>query len=452
MTDASAEASRKPRAFLVRGFGALLALVFLVLSALMAAPAVASPAVPPPSTDAKQCKTDGSGAVGESATNKTPYDAKTLKVEIDEAKLDHKSSENHITMEIRIKNRNGTATCAAYPVFLQFNQPPDERLQDAPGCADVSFNDPAIARGTYHCTAIIEGPGKWTFTATINKPAEPGSIQTVIMTKATTLDFPDVPKLEGGSRGLKYVVEGSTFEVFLLQFHVAMAGLWMLLSAAMAFMAIPRLRRALSVLALHTLEVRRGFLTSSLWATFGGTLITGLYLLGTQTAYDAPFSAKKFSFDSWDKVTNLPYAQSYFLLLYGKIIAFGLMGAASVILMLEAGRQAQMAQDADPMDRDDDDDMWSKPVHFDEEGHVLHDDDVAVAGGATASVTRTAVKAQRRSSTSAAGVSQQTLWICVLILVGGAMAIGGAVTGLKYLHELIESANAVGIIRSELGG
>ena len=197
---------------------------------------------------------------------------------------------------------------------------------------------------------------------------------------------------------------------------------------------------------VHTLEVRRGFLTSSLWASFAGTLGTGLYLLATQTAYKAPFSTERFSFSAWDKITGLPYAQTYFLLLYGKILMFGVMAVASVILMLEANRQAQLAQDADPFARDDDDDMWSKNVHFDEEGHILHDDDVVVAGGATATVSRTAVRARPRGG--AAGVSQQTLTACVLVLVGGAMAIGVAVTGLKYLHELIEMASAHATLES----
>lgn len=452
MTRASAEAARKPRTSIVRGFGALMALFLMLLTLGAAAPAMAATTSAPAVATAnnnKDCDTDGTGRAGESKTNPRPYDPETIDVEISQAKLSHQSSPNHITMEIRVLNKNKAATCAAYPVYLQYHQPPAE-LEDAPGCSDVSFNDPEVARGTYHCTAIIDGPGKWTFVGTVNKPADVlGGVQTPIKTAEVTIDFDPavVPKLAGGSRGLQYVVEGSTFEVFLLQLHVASAGIWTLLALMMAFLAVPRLRQTLSVLAVHTLEVRRGFLVSLLWATFGGTLGTGLYLLGTQTAYEAPFSVKNFSFSDWDKITVLPYAQSYFLVLYGKILIFGLMAAASVLLMLEAGRKAQLAQDAESLDRDDDDDMWSKGVHFDEEGHVLHDEDLAVAGGATASVTRTAVKAQHRSS-EPLGLSQRTMMICVAILVGGTLAIGGAVTGLKYLHELIETASAAAIIKT----
>lgn len=441
MNHASAGASHKPRAISVRGFGALLGCLAMLLSVYAAAPSAAAPAVP----TSKACE-GGPAKAGESATNPRPYDAATTYVTIGEANLDHKNSENHITMEIKVLNKNKQPTCAAYPVFLSFNQKGQEP-QQAPVCQDENYNDPAVPRGTYHCTAYIDGPGEWIFTGTVNKPAEIGQIQTQLHVESVTLDFPNAPKLKGLSKGIKYIVEGNTFEVFLLQLHVALAGLWMLIAAMLAFLALPRLRRTLSVLALHTLEVRRSFLNSLLWGTFGGTLGTGMYLLATQTAYEAPFSTKRFSFSAFDKITNLPYAQSYFLVLYGKILVFGLMAVASVVLMLEAGRMAQLAQDADPLEREDEDDLWGKNVHFDEEGHVLHDDDVAVAGGAAGSVATTAVRAQRRA-TGTAGTSQRTLNTCVLVLLVGALAIGGAVTGLKYLHELIEMARAASTIRS----
>jgi hypothetical protein len=254
-----------------------------------------------------------------------------------------------------------------------------------------------------------------------------------------------VVKLRYNTKALQYVVNGKTFEVFLLQAHVILAGLWLLLAAAMGFLAIARLRRTLSVLALHTLEVRRGFLVSLLWATFAGTLGTGLYLLSTQTAYPAPFSTDKFSKTAWDRITNLPYAQSYFLLLYAKILIFFVMAAASVFLMKEASRQAQLAQDSDSLERDADDDMWAHGVHFTEDGHIIHED-VVVAAGATEGVAgTTAVRAQRRT-TGSVGVSLRTLWICAGIMLGGAASIGVCVTGLKYLHELIESTIASTIL------
>jgi hypothetical protein len=249
------------------------------------------------------------------------------------------------------------------------------------------------------------------------------------------------------TQALQDIVEGKTFEVFLLQSHMMLSGAWLLLAATMAFLSLPRLRRTLSVLALHTLEVRRGFLVSLLWAAFGGTVGTGLYLLGTQTAYKAPYSTNQFSKSAWDKITQLPYAQDYFLLLYGKILIFGVMAAASVVLVMESGRQAQLAQDADSPDRNDDLDLWGTGVRFDDDGQVLHDERIGASGAAGAAGLATAVNAKRRTSASV-GFAPQTLWICVWVLIVGAASIGISVTGLKYLHELIESTIAATVLGS----
>jgi hypothetical protein len=105
--------------------------------------------------------------------------------------------------------------------------------------------------------------------------------------------------------------------------------------------------------------------------------------------------------------------------------------------MREASRQAQLAQDADDLG-DDDFDMWSRGVHFDEQGHVLHDDE----GGAVA----TAPVQTRRRSTAAAGISPRTLWVAAGVLLAGTASIGVCVTLLKYLHELIESTVAATVL------
>lgn len=420
-------------------------LLALAIPALACATLLAGPAQAVPVPAKELCVSEVALAPGESLTNPTPYDLETIEVDIREAKLAHRNNENAITMEIAISNRNGKPTCANYAVFLTFNRPGGEPEGLPNGCQDQHFNDPDTPRGRYHCTALIEGPGDWQFTATVNRPALIN--QQNLTTVSTTLNFPNAVQTNNEDDLVPYIVEGSAFEVFLLQFHVAMSGLWMLLAATMGFLAVPRLRRTLSVLAVHTLEVRRGFLVSSMWGTFGGTLGTGLYLLAAQTAYDAPFSTNGFSLSAWENLGNLPYAQNYFLVLYGKILLFGLMAAASTILMLEASRVARIAVGAEGLEADEDDDMWSRGVHFDEEGHVRRDEDVAVAGGAVGSVNRTAVEAQRRTA-AALGVDQRTLSVCVAVLVVGALAVGAAVTGLKYMHELIETAAAAAILRS----
>ncbi|HEY2833102.1 MAG TPA: hypothetical protein VGJ14_11810 [Sporichthyaceae bacterium] len=411
--------SAQPRTGSVRGWSLVAAVFALLLTgSLLAAPSASA------------------------ATGPDPYDPKNIKVSIKRANLDHAVSPNYITMDIIVVNADGTPPTANYGVFLTFNQPGKDPTDNPANCQQEHYNSPDIPLGVYRCTGIISAPGKWEFHGTVNKPAV--QLQTVLKEVAVTLNITDAVKLRCESCGLQYIVKGKTFEVFLLQFHVVMAGLWLLLAGAMAFLAIPRLRRTMSVLTLHTLEVRRGFLTSLMWAAFAGTLGTGLFLLGTQTAYKAPYSTNAFSHQKWEAVTRLPYARDYFLVLYGKISIFLMMAAFSVILMMEAARQAQVTQDADDLDRDDDDDMWSRSVHFDEEGHIQHDD-VVVAGGAGGSVATAPVQARRRT-TGAVGISPRTLWVAAGVLLAGTASIGVCVTLLKYLHELIESTVAATVL------
>ncbi len=344
---------------------------------------------------------------------------------------------NSITMDITITNL-GTKKPPVfrYGVFLTAREGEGEPILEEPeNCQQVSDNDPTVAPGIYRCSVIINNPGAWTFVAFVNLPTETGQKQIQVL--ETTLDITDAVVLEGQFKGLRYVVEGSTFEVFLLQFHVVMAVLWLLFVAVLAFIAVPRLRRMLSVLALQTLEVRRGLVTSSMWVTFGGTLITGAWLLSEQTAYQAPFSTSSFSFSDYDNITRLPYAAVYFNALYLKILIFLVMTGASMVLAMEAARQAQAAQDAGG--DDDEIDMWAKGVHFDEYGHVLHHDTPSAAAQSGAPQVRVAQAAP-------VGVSQRALWACVAVMVGGTGVIGICVTILKYCHELIETANAARIL------
>jgi hypothetical protein len=427
----------QPRAGSARGWSLFAALFALLLTgSVLAAPSATAAAqkAPKPKTAAAK--------VAAACTPYDPYKAECIKVSIRRAKLDHVVSPNYITMDIVVDKADGTHPTANYGVFLTFNEPNKDPTDNPANCQQEHYNSPEVPLGVYRCTAIVSEPGLWEFHGTVNKPAITN--QTVLQTVSVTLNIKDAIKLGNESKGLQYIVQGKTFEVFLLQSHVALAGLWLLLAGMMAFLAIPRLRRTMSVLTLHTLEVRRGFLTSLLWATFGGTLFTGLYLLATQTAYKAPYSTNGFSHKKWEAITQLPYAKDYFLVLYGKILIFLVMAAFSVILQMEASRQAQIAQDAEGLDVDDDDDMWSHGVHFDEDGHILHDD-VAVASGAGGSVATAPVQARRRT-TGAVGVSARTLWVAAGVLLAGSAGIGVCVTLLKYLHELIESTVAATVL------
>jgi hypothetical protein len=422
--------SVQPRTSSVRGWSLFAALFALLLTgSVLAAPSATAAAdkAPNPKAAAASCPTPYD-----------PFNVNCIKVSIKEAQLDHTVSPNYRTMDIIVLKADGTPPTANYGVFLTFNQPDKDPTDNPTNCQQEHYNSPEVPIGVYRCTAIVSGPGLWEFHGTVNQPAY--NNQRVLKQVAITLDLKDPVQLGNESKGLQYIVQGKTFEVFLLQAHVAVAGLWLLLAGLMAFLAIPRLRRTMSVLTLHTLEVRRGFITSLLWATFGGTLGTGLYLLGTQTAYKAPYSANGFSHKKWEAITRLPYAKDYFFALYGKIFIFLIMAAFTVILQMEASRQAQIAQDADGIEIDDDDDMWSHGVHFDQDGRILHDD-VAVASGAGGSVATARVQARRRS-TGAVGISPRTLWVAAGVLLAGSAGIGVCVTLLKYLHELIESTVA----------
>ena len=368
-----------------------------------------------------------------------------IKVTLTQAEILN-ANPNNITMDITIVN-TGTKKppVARYGVFLTAREgtsasTAEPILEEPENCLQVADNDPTVPAGVYRCSIIVNNPGAWTFTAFVNLPTAAGQQQLKVV--ETTLDITEAVVLAGEFKGLRYAIEGSSFEVFLLQFHVILASLWLLLVAVIAFIAVPRLRRMLSSLALQTLEVRRNVLTSSMWIAFGGTLITGAWLLSTQTAYDAPFSTSSFSFSEYDDITRLPYAAMYFNALYIKILVFLVMGGASMVLAMEAGRQAQTAQDAVTGD-DDEIDMWSSGVHFDEEGHVIHDEARAPSGagavGQVAAATRTRTAAP-------VGVSQRALWACVAVMVGGSGVIGLCVTILKYCHELIETANAARIL------
>ncbi|HUR74090.1 MAG TPA: hypothetical protein VMZ00_07425 [Sporichthya sp.] len=349
---------------------------------------------------------------------------------------------NNITMDITIVN-TGTKKppVARYGVFLTAREGTStstaEPILDQPeNCLQVADNDPEVAPGIYRCSIIVNNPGAWTFTAFVNLPTVTGQKQLKVV--EATLDITDAVVLEGQYKGLRYAVQGSSFEVFLLQFHVILASLWLLLVGTISFIAVPRLRRMLSTLALQTLEVRRSVLTSSMWIAFGGTLITGAWLLTTQTAYKAPFSTSRFSFSAYDNITRLPYASMYFNALYVKILIFLVMGGASMVLAMEAGRQAQAAQDSATGDEDEID-LWGTGVHFDEEGHVLHDETAAPGPSG-----RTAVATHTRAVQ--VGISQRALWACLAVMVGGTGVIGVCVTILKYCHELIETANAARIL------
>ena len=94
-----------------------------ILGVLIGAGPAGATSTAPTGPAETQCVRGENVGAGESATNKTPYDPKTITVGIHQANLSHQASPNHITMEIVVRNKNKSPTCAAYPVYLTFNPP-----------------------------------------------------------------------------------------------------------------------------------------------------------------------------------------------------------------------------------------------------------------------------------------------------------------------------------------
>ena len=341
------------------------------------------------------------------------------------------SDPNVVSVDVVITDRaSGLPPAVPYGVFLTAHLTGGETGQNPAACQEAHFyTNPEYPRGVYRCSWLVDGPGEHVFTATVNKVGARVTGVQRLLTASLTLSLDDAVAGSIYAPALKYVVEGSNFEVLLLQAHVAAASIWLLMVTVMAFLALPRLRRMCSVLTLHALEVRRGFLASLMWAMFGVVVGTGVYLLRTQTAYEAPWSPS-----AWDDITKLPYASTYFTTLYVKIAIFVVMAAASVVLAQEAARQARLAGDiglngADGAD--DDLDVWGRLPALGPDGNFVAETLAPAADAAPA----TAVQVRPRA---AAGVSPRMLWACVAVVAGGMGAVGVCVTVLKYTHELIE--------------
>ena len=227
--------------------------------------------------------------------------------------------------------------------------------------------------------------------------------------------------------------DGSVFDVLMLQAHVIAAGFWLLSCVLVALMAVPALRGIPSASFLHELQVRRELVTGVLWATFGVTLGTGTYLLFQQAVYDPPFSASAF-----DDLEAVPYGLPYYYALYGKIALFLLMGAASLILSVEANRAARASEaDGGPTESAEgfgggDEDWLDEEVlpEGTEPVEIPGETPGEISGGSTRLATRAAAP---RSSIA-------TLWVSVATLAVGAGGVGFCVTLIKYFHELARAA------------
>ncbi len=231
--------------------------------------------------------------------------------------------------------------------------------------------------------------------------------------------------------------DGSVLDVLLLQAHVIAAGFWLLSCVLVSLLAVPGLRKVPSPGFLHELQVRRSLVLGVLWGTFALTLGTGTYLLFQQAAYDPPLSTSE-----WDQLEFLPYALPYYYALYGKIALFLVMGAASLILSMEADRAARHSEArGGPAEADDPlagafrDEDWLDEEVLPEGAPALPADhhepvEIGTAGATTVLATRE----------SGPRASIATRWGSVAVLVAGAGGVGFCVTLIKYFHELARAA------------
>lgn len=223
--------------------------------------------------------------------------------------------------------------------------------------------------------------------------------------------------------------DGEFFDVFMLQFHVTMASLWLIVALIIALMAVPRLRRVPSASGLHALQVRRPIVTSALLGLYLLTLSTGLYLMFQQAAYtDPPVSG-----DDWDELRAKPYAVPYFYALYGKIGIFILMGLATYLLAREARKASKESEAA------------GGPV---EEDIFADDVDDSYSYGSTKLTTYAqAQKKAQKLTAPKRTVHVVPLWMAVGILLIGIVGIAFCVTLLKYFHEISKAAVVYEILK-----
>jgi hypothetical protein len=341
---------------------------------------------------------------------------------------------NAVLVDAILRDKAGNVPTGTYRVFVSvapyLPEPGVDATPSKPEpCRQPHFStNPEIDEGVFRCSYLVDFPETWTFSVVVNRLVDGKLVK--LAQAAATFPVSDAVILQGLA-GLQYAIKGNPFEILLVQVHIAAASVWLVVVMAMTFLAVPRMRRMLSKSTLYRLDVRLYFLNGFMWVMFGAVLVSGLFLLGARSAYGMPWSKAE-----WDQVIELPYASIYFTTLYAKILAFLVVGAASMVLMLEANRQARIADGSAGFDTSDDE-FWRR-LHFQD---AMRDTGERVAkrrpdeaGNVATAVASTKLKARLLAT----GVSPRTLGWCVFAAAGGLGAIGVCVTVLKYTHELIE--------------
>jgi hypothetical protein len=288
-------------------------------------------------------------------------------------------------------------------------------------CGHTNDVDSRTPPGIYDCSVIVDHGGPWTFVAVVSRHRGEGQPPVPVAEASVPFELATQQAVAGDLPSED--VDSNPGEVAWLLGHSALAAGWFGCVGLLAFRALPGLRRRLSPLGGYLIDRRLDLLVKATWFTTSAVVVSGLYLILRQAAYDLPTPSEV------DAVFDLPYAQPYLLTLVTKILLYLLMAGAAIPLVREAKRHALSTREAP---------VFVEPVDLD----PLPVGDARHPGGgvavATPKVESLAAQAAMPAERAAAPARLAAVGIGL-----GAVGIWVCVTLLKYFHELVEATGAL---------
>jgi hypothetical protein len=288
-------------------------------------------------------------------------------------------------------------------------------------CGHTNDVDSRTPPGIYDCSVIVDHGGAWTFVAVVSRHRDDGQPPLPVAEASVPFELATQQAVAGDLPSDE--VDSSPGEVAWLLGHSALAAGWFVCVGLLALRALPGLRRRLSPLGGYLIDRRLDLIVRATWFTTAAVVVSGLYLILRQAAYDLPTPSEV------DAVFDLPYAQPYLLTLVTKILLYVLMASGAIPLVREARRQALSTRDA--------------PVFVES----VELDPLPVGGrpGPTGGVAVAAPKAESLAAQAAvrADRAPAPARLAAVGLVAGGVGIWVCVTLLKYFHELVEATGAL---------
>ena len=287
----------------------------------------------------------------------------------------------------------------------------------------LEANDPA-ARGVHQGFVIVPYGGPWTITAVAKTAhADPG-VPAAVLGRGSAELVVDAPVTAASAAG---DVAGSKEEsdplgVTVLWLHTMVAVGWGIAIGLLALLALPVGRRFLSDYGTNLLDGRLDKIARGAWWLTGLVVGTGIYNMVKSVAYRVPLSP-----DQASRLFRLPYAKPYYLALGVKLAMYAVMIAATVPLIREARRRAEVDEAEAVVTLPDDPSPWENPDK---------------PAGRVALRSKQAVTVQEDRPRPAA--SDGRARVPVAIMVAGGAVIITAVTLLKYFHLLGELSRLSG--------